>query len=95
MRVCVSCGRLWSSAVRRRFGERCPECEAEAAQTSSGAGGGGRRRDVDAVVPPRSPRFSRALPSESRPDAPESRQPGTDSRPGAPPPGSERLDRPA
>jgi len=30
-RVCATCGRLWSSAVRRRFGERCPECEADAA----------------------------------------------------------------
>lgn len=33
-RVCASCGRLWSSAVRRRFGERCPECEAEAASAA-------------------------------------------------------------
>jgi hypothetical protein len=30
------CGRLWSSAVRRRFGERCPECEADAAQSVAG-----------------------------------------------------------
>jgi len=29
------CGRLWSSAVRRRFGERCPECEASAAQPAA------------------------------------------------------------
>ena len=29
-RGCANCGRLWSSPIRRRFGERCPECEAGA-----------------------------------------------------------------
>jgi hypothetical protein len=43
------CGRLWSSALRRRFGERCPECEADAAPSVAG----GKRiaaRDADASL---------------------------------------------
>jgi hypothetical protein len=33
-RICATCGRLWSSTVRRSFGERCPECEAKAGETT-------------------------------------------------------------
>ena len=53
-RVCASCGRLWSSAVRRRFGERCPECEADAAgalRACRGASGSRRRPSCSPVRP--------------------------------------------
>jgi hypothetical protein len=69
-RVCASCGRLWSSAVRRRFGERCPECEAEAADALRA-----RPASAGPVVGRRAPRFVRedaagAAPQPGRPSAP-------------------------
>jgi hypothetical protein len=58
------CGRLWSSAVRRRFGERCPECEADAARPAGGAGREGIRDANERLVGPRGPG------SSSSPDYP-------------------------